>query len=218
MATMVSGAALKTIASTAVNSQIRGYKERRAEAKSQVDWEDYNYPPYLRVLHYNLDDVEDVNARFAVRIAHLSYLMACSTFCVNCFGTFVLACGGLKLKGVHLIYAIFNLIIYSIVGMYAFYKAYKGLATKNGRLTDYYLGLQVLFIIFFFIASIVGGANYYGWTNVKRASESDELSGVWVFWTFFESIMWTIDYLVGGWALYLVAKNKTDKIGGLLGF
>ena len=94
MATIVSGAALKTIASTAVNSQIRGYKERRAEAKSQVDWEDYNYPPYLRVLHYNLDDVEDVNARFAVRIAHLSYLMACSTFCVNCFGTFVLACGG----------------------------------------------------------------------------------------------------------------------------
>ena len=60
MATMVSGAALKTIASTAVNSQIRGYKERRAEAKSQVDWEDYNYPPYLRVLHYNLDDVEDI--------------------------------------------------------------------------------------------------------------------------------------------------------------
>ena len=122
------------------------------------------------------------------------------------------------MKGVHLIYAIFNLIIYSIVGMYAFYKAYKGLATKNGRLTDYYLGLQVLFIIFFFIASIVGGANYYGWTNVKRASESDKLSGFWVFWTFFESILWTIDYLVGGWALYLVAKNKTDKIVGLLGF
>ena len=39
-----------------------------------------------------------------------------------------------------------------------------------------------------------------------------------MFWTFFESILWTIDYLVGGWALYLVAKNKTDKIGGLLGF
>ena len=194
MAAMVGGAALKTVMSTAVNSQIRGYKERRAEAKSQVDWEDYNYPPYLRVLHYNLDDVEDANAKFAVRIANINYLMACSTFCVNCFGTFVLACGGLKLKGVHLIYAIFNLIIYSIVGMYAFYKGYKGLATKNGRLTDYYLGLQVLFIIFFFVASIVSGANYYGWTNVKRASDSDKLSGFWVFWTFLESILWTIDY------------------------
>ena len=67
-------------------------------------------------------------------------------------------------------------------------------------------------------AQEVSGANYYGWTNVKRASDSDKLSGFWVFWTYFESILWTIDYLVGGWALYLVAKNKTDKIGGLLGF
>ena len=29
--------------------------------------EDYNYPPHLNVLHYNVDDIENASARAAVR-------------------------------------------------------------------------------------------------------------------------------------------------------
>ena len=75
----------------------------------QVDWEDYNYPPLLKVIHYNVNDIEvgcpitppsvrvnhckiiddtsshvqDVKARRAVRLAHWSYLAVVTTLIMN---------------------------------------------------------------------------------------------------------------------------------------
>ena len=60
-------------------------------------------------------------ARTAVKLAHWNYIACVATFALNVFSMLVLACGGVKWKGVHMIYALFNLIIYSIVGMYSFY-------------------------------------------------------------------------------------------------
>ena len=165
--------------------------------------------------------MEDPGAREAVRWAHYNYIMAVITFALNIFANFVLACGGVKWKGVHMIYAIFNLIIYSIVGMYSFYNGYKGLATQNGRMTTNYILLQSLFLVFMFAASIASGANYNGWTNIPIAADAkDSMAGFWVGWTYFESSLWTVNYVVGGVALYKTVTNRKDhgrsSGGGLL--
>ena len=118
-------------------------------------------------------------------------------------------------------FSIFNIIIYGIVGMYAFYNGYKGLATRNGRLTDQYVGLQALALVFMFAASIASGANYHGWTNVARASASPRMRDFWVGWSYFEATVWTLDYLVGSVALYKVVINRKDALrggGGISGF
>lgn len=156
-----------------------------------------------------------------MRLAHYNYVMCTGTFALNFFSMLVLAAGGVKWKGVHMIYAVFNLIIYSIVGMYSFYNVYKGLATHNTRMTTNYIGLQSLFLVFMFAASIASGANYNGWTNVAAASDAgDKMSGFWVGWTYFESSLWTVDYLMGGLALYKVVTSRKDggkpTGGGLL--
>eukprot|EP00982_Pelagococcus_subviridis_P010526 31006-Pelagococcus_subviridis.AAC.2 len=45
------------------------------------------------------------------------------------------------------------------------------------------------------------------------------MSDFWVGWTYFESLLWTVDYIMGGLALYWVFKNRKDRFGngGLLG-
>ena len=179
------------------------------------DREDYNYPPLIKVIHFHLGDVEDDASRKAVRVAHWNYIMSTATFFVNFLGNFVLACGGVQWKVLHVFYSLFNLIIYSIVGMYSFYNGYKGLATQNGRMTTYYVIIQALSVIFFFAASIASGANYNGWTNVSKAEAEDdrEMSDFWVGWTYFESLLWTVDYIMGGLALYWVFKNRKDRFG-----
>ncbi len=173
------------------------------------------------MIHFHLGDVEDDASRKAVRVAHWNYIMSTATFFVNFLGNFVLACGGVQWKVLHVFYSLFNLIIYSIVGMYSFYNGYKGLATQNGRMTTYYVIIQALSVIFFFAASIASGANYNGWTNVSKAEAEDdrEMSDFWVGWTYFESLLWTVDYIMGGLALYWVFKNRKDRFGngGLLG-
>ena len=71
--------------------------------------------------------------------------------------------------------------------MYSFYNVYKGLATNNPRMTNYHIGLQSLFLVFMFAASIASGANYNGWANLAKAGEADKMSGFWVGYTFFEA-------------------------------
>lgn len=173
--------------------------------------EDYNYPPYLNVLHYNSDDIENVSARAAVRLAHVSYLYTLSLFLLNFLGTIILAGGG-AVDAVNVVYTLFNVIIYAIVGMYAFYCGYKGMATRNGRLTDYYVWLQSFFCVFQLIASSVNGANYYGWSNAKRARRSEKMADFFLGWTFFESTMWTLGYLLGAAALYRVVTTRKDAM------
>uniref|UniRef100_A0A7S0SS67 Secretory carrier-associated membrane protein n=1 Tax=Mantoniella antarctica TaxID=81844 RepID=A0A7S0SS67_9CHLO len=220
-------ASMSSLAATAVKSSVAssvsGMRERRADQMSQVDWEDYNYPPWINVLHYSLKDVEDPGAKTAVKWAHYNYIMGVTTFALNVLSMLVLAAGGVKWKGVHLIYAIFNLIIYGIVGMYSFYNGFKGLATQNGRMTTNFVGLQSLFLVFMFAASIASGANYNGWTNLAIAADvekSKKMRGFWVGWTYFEASLWTLDYIVGGFALYKVVTSRNDgrssKAGGPL--
>jgi hypothetical protein len=203
------GAALKG----SVNASIDQYRERRAEAQGKVDWEEYNYPPWINVLHYNVDDVEDAPARLAVKIAHVNYVCVASTFLVNLLGVIILAGGG-AVDGVNVVYSLFNAVIYAIVGMYAFYNGYKGLATRNGRLTDHYVWLQACFLVFMFAASVASGANYNGWANVARARRSRRLPDFWAGWSCFEASLWTANYLVGGVALYKVTTNRKDAIRG----
>ena len=61
-------------------------------------------------------DVEDMGARSAVQWTHVNYIMVCATFVLNLLACVVLAAGGVNMKGLHLVYALFNLVIYSIVG------------------------------------------------------------------------------------------------------
>lgn len=172
------------------------------------------------MLHFDIRDIEEEDGRVAVRLAHVNYMCVLATFLLNLLGTIVVAGGG-AIRGVNVVYSIFNIIIYGIVGMYAFYNGYKGLATRNGRLTDQYVGLQALALVFMFAASIASGANYHGWTNVARASASPRMRDFWVGWSYFEATVWTLDYLVGGVALYKVVINRKDALrggGGISGF
>lgn len=173
--------------------------------------EDYNYPPYLNVLHYNSGDIENATARAAVRLAHVAYLYTLSLFLLNFLGTVILSGGG-AVDAVNVVYTMFNVVIYGIVGMYAFYCGYKGMATRNGQLTDYYVWLQSFFVLFQLIASSVNGANYYGWSNAGRAKRSEKMADFYLGWTFFESTMWTLGYLLGAAALYRVMTTRKDAM------
>lgn len=163
------------------------------------------------MLHYNSDDIENESARGAVRLAHVSYLLTLGTFVLNFLGTIVLSAGG-AVGGENVVYSLFNVVIFSIVGMYCFYCGYKGMATRNGRLTDYYVALQAFFLLFMVIASAVKGANFYGWANVGRASGSGKMAGFFVFWTILESTAWTLGYVTGGAALYKVVTTRKDAM------
>ena len=70
-----------------------------------------------------------------------------------------------------------DLIIFSIVGMYSFHCAYKGLATRNTRVSMRYVGLQLPLMVFVFLSMLLGVSNFNGWMNLRRAEDSDAMNG-----------------------------------------
>eukprot|EP00241_Pyramimonas_parkeae_P007985 CAMPEP_0114256994 /NCGR_PEP_ID=MMETSP0058-20121206/18476_1 /TAXON_ID=36894 /ORGANISM="Pyramimonas parkeae, CCMP726" /LENGTH=179 /DNA_ID=CAMNT_0001371651 /DNA_START=388 /DNA_END=924 /DNA_ORIENTATION=- len=160
----------------------REVQERISAAASgrgtRVNWEDYNYPPYIRVVHYDDNDIEVPGQRAAVKWAHVCYILTTTSLLLNVAANIVLLCAGAT-DFVNCVYAFFNLVIVAVVGMYGFYHGYKGLATGNSRMTSRYLLVQIAVMIFMLLSSLLGVSNFNGWLNLKRAKDASHLSGFW---------------------------------------
>mmetsp|Transcript_15483 Transcript_15483/g.29870 ORF Transcript_15483/g.29870 Transcript_15483/m.29870 type:complete len:176 (-) Transcript_15483:689-1216(-) len=106
----------------------REVQERISAAASgrgtRVNWEDYNYPPYIRVVHYDDNDIEVPGQRAAVKWAHVCYILTTTSLLLNVAANIVLLCAGAT-DFVNCVYAFFNLVIVAVVGMYGFYHGYK---------------------------------------------------------------------------------------------
>ena len=83
-------------------------RDQIGEMTSKVDWEDYNYPPCVNVVHYTLADVEEDEPRSAVWYANIAYTASVALLTMNLFITFVLAVGGVEDKGVHFVYSLLS--------------------------------------------------------------------------------------------------------------
>lgn len=181
----------------------------RAVPGKEIDWEDYNYPPCLNVIHFTIADVDDEEARKAVRWAFASHAQTTVTLIANCCVTLVLAAGGVKGFSVYVLYSIFNFIIVSVLGVYALYHGYKGLATNNMRMTNIYLLTQVPVAAFSLTSAIASANNFNGWLNLKRAAnENSSLSSFWQVWTGVEATSWSVGLVLLGAAYYLVGTHR----------
>lgn len=174
---------------------------------NRVNWEDYNYPPYIRVVHYDCEDIEVPGQQKAVKWAHGCYILLLCTLALNGLATLLLVCAGAT-SFVNLVYSFFNSVIVGIVGMYSFYHGYKGLATGNSRMTSRYLLVQIVVMLFMLLSALLGVSNFNGILNLKRAQDASHLSGFWVVWTIIESSLWCLNALLATIVFYMVYQNS----------
>jgi len=165
---------------------------------SKVNWEDYNYPPLLKIIHFRLNDVEESGARKAVFWAHVNLIAVCVALVLNVVGTAVLAGMGVRRKGVPVLYSIFNLILVSALGLYSFYHCYKGTATQNRRLCKRFYLSHSLMMVFMLLAAVLDVSSFNGWMGLWRAQASQEpLRNLWTWWTVLEASLWTANLVTG---------------------
>ena len=54
-----------------------------SQKREPINWEDYNYPPYIRLFHYSTDHLKQPILRI-VRFMHLSFSLIIIVSLVNC--------------------------------------------------------------------------------------------------------------------------------------
>ena len=143
--------------------------------------------------------------------AHVSYRLACFALLFNIAATLVLVSSGAKGSFLNVLYAIFNFIIVSLVGLYSFYNAYKGLATNNMSMSMKDIMIQCLTIVFMVVSVSAYGANFNGLGSLKKAKNaSTKIKEMWVVWVMIESILWLINCVVGLYSVWKVQQNRRE--------
>ena len=146
-----------------------------------------------------------------MRWAHSSYRLLCFACLFNIAATLVLVSSGAKGSFLNILYAIFNFIILSLVGLYSFYNAYKGLATNNMSMSMKYILIQGLAIVFMVVSVSAYGANFNGLGSLRKVKQaSARLKDMWVAWVIIESVLWLINLCVGIYSVYKVQQNRRE--------
>ena len=118
---------------------------------------------------------------------------------------------GAKGSALNLLYSIFNFIIISLVGLYSFYNAYKGLATNNMSMSMKYIMIQSAILVFMVASLSAYGANFNGLASLKKAkSASSRVRNMWITWVMIESVLWMLNVIVGVSSVWRVHKNRRE--------
>eukprot|EP00744_Colponema_vietnamica_P014107 GILI01019765.1.p1 GENE.GILI01019765.1~~GILI01019765.1.p1 ORF type:complete len:225 (+),score=25.87 GILI01019765.1:79-753(+) len=123
--------------------------------QGKIDWNNFNYPPMLRLIHYDLKELNPP-VKGIVRIVHLAYVFFSTALFCNFISAIVYT--GFGLSGLNILYAFFNWILGSMFSFYTFYTGYKGIAEAprvSPSLTRNYKICQFLLMVAAFVLSIV---------------------------------------------------------------
>lgn len=137
------------------------------EKKSDIDWEDYNYPPGLKIIHFKPAELEDSGKVVVAQVMHAAFLVIPVFFIlnltINVLGIF------LELKGgnffFHSMYSLFHSMIGIPLALGVFSKGYRTLAGISDERTWYKFG-EIFLIIFLLLAFTFEMLCYHGIRNI----------------------------------------------------
>eukprot|EP00742_Colponemidia_sp_Colp-10_P001085 GILJ01001175.1.p1 GENE.GILJ01001175.1~~GILJ01001175.1.p1 ORF type:complete len:227 (+),score=20.82 GILJ01001175.1:47-727(+) len=166
----------------------------------QIDWENFNYPPKLRIIHYDPKELQQPVKGIVLKM-NWCFKIFVFTLAWNILACIILGAGGYQ--AISIFYAILDFVIGSCFGLYTFYTGYKGIATRpiSPSMLRKYTILQSILVVVMFIFSIVGDGPLHGWTLINK-----DVSGFASATAVMESIALTIAYLLG---IYCVVKVNT---------
>ena len=169
----------------------------RDKLVGNINWGDYNYPPCVSLVHYDIDDVQHDALKKVVKLMNRVFLLTVSVCLLNLIDTIVCAPIYTDAKWEWVMYSGLNIVVFTPFAMYVFFIGYKGLAINDTDLMQRYSLLGTMQCIFYFIFTIMPFGALNGFLSFAMYK-------VGIFWGIaivVESSMWAIAF---GTALYTV--------------
>ena len=141
-----------------------------------IKWENYNYPPLLKLIHYDLSELEDPVTRSLVRKLNLTFVLVFIVSIINFINSIAQTASGHN--GLRILYSVLNFFIFVPIALYGFYKGYRGITYTRRELRFYWV-VAFIEVVAFMVFSIISGGNYNGWTRVAFLfGEGDVFQGI----------------------------------------
>lgn len=101
-----------------------------------IKWEDYNYPPFLKFIHFTLDEFNGPQRALA-QYMHWAFLLIPIVSLLSFVNSIAQTAAGVPgYSGINILYAIFNILLFNPPALFVFYKGLRGI---SGEGTDLFL-------------------------------------------------------------------------------
>jgi len=165
-----------------------------SQSNSSIKWDNFNYPPLLKIIHYDLKEL-DAETGSLVRKLNFVFMLNFLVSIINFINS--LAQIPVNDSGIRILYSVLNMLIFIPFTLYGFYKGYRGLTHSERELKFYYV-ISLLEIIAFFVFSIISGGCYNGWTRVATLFKNNYI---------FQGILGIIESVIYLGMCFLIAWN-----------
>jgi hypothetical protein len=110
-------------------NQVNGLKNKFSNSENQrnndLEWNNFNYPPLIRLFHYSTDRLQNPIQR-VVRVLHYSFLVYLVLCVINFLNNIVLAACGVN-SGIYILYSILNVFVLVPFSLFVFYSGFYGM-------------------------------------------------------------------------------------------
>jgi len=159
-----------------------------------IDWADLNYPPLIRLFHFNILELKHPEEHRISKFAQWLFIYQNCVFIFNLIVNIVLTAGSVPSAGYGIAISILMLILLFALGMFTHMWCYRSFALESAYSMIVYMIAQILLCIAYILFSIISGSNFEGFTNWVRAStKAGPYVGISDFWkatTIIESVLW----------------------------
>lgn len=187
----------------------------RLPGHSEINWTNFNYPPMLRIIHYDLEELPTTIAGM-VRCLNLSYIATTMTCSVNLFNTVIIV-ASTHAPGKWMLQSALAFLPLSAGALAVFYCGYRGLAEPDATLTMRFTVCQPILCVVYLLLAIVPWGSTNGLAKLDQVSHyTDDGSNFWTLCIIFESILWFLNSIGSAITYWLVYKLDSENAAGFV--
>jgi len=179
---------------------------RQSSDVASIDWNNLNYPPKIRLFHFDPSELPTPVARIS-RALQIASWIASLALILNIIWCIILAAADPKYEWINLLYSVLDCVIGIPIVTYTFYCGYRTLALAlTGTLRAFiFFALQavVLFFSFYFMLSPHGP--FHGFIRLGRLTDESP-SVAWIFATLTESLLWLAYNVIAIWSSWKIFR------------
>ena len=134
----------------------------RNTSKPKIDWNNFNFPPLIHIIHFSLGELEPKDRSIVLKI-YITLWIIFSILFISIINSIIQTAQGHP--GLRIFYAFLNFFIFLILHFYLFNRGYKGIV-KDDSLLFLFKIMIGLVAIAYLVFSIIGAGAFNGWVRV----------------------------------------------------
>jgi len=169
-----------------------------ASDAESIDWNNLNYPPWLRLFHYDLSELPSTVTPI-VRCMHIASIVTLTVLVLN-FLDVIIVVAAYKSSGFNIAFSCLDFFIFCPLSTFTFYAGYRSMAMTGSFKTTQYMIAQCVMIVFSLYFALSPSGPFNGFL---RFAFGDNY-GYWIFAVLCESLLWLSVFVMGCWSAYRV--------------